>query len=186
MFTLVSYSTHSPSFYVHLIFGKKNGCTLDENRSGSFYFYSLSPFTLPKPSLSPPPPHPTIPFSLLSSCSLFYFHPCSRTPLTERPGLIHMSHRFMEIPIVFSQCAPLRGPWVACVSQHGLIYPISAPHYFTRLSHTMPHMQSHLEKCRCACKMSESLCTLSHTVLLHLNLTTCHLVQTGPSTNSTI
>lgn len=109
-------------------------------------FYSSKTFIVP-------PPHPTIPFSLLSSCSLFYFHPCSRAPLTERPGHIHMSHRFMEIPIVFSQCAPLRGPWVACVSQHGLIYPNSTPHYFTRLSHTMPHMQPHLEKCRCACKM---------------------------------
>lgn len=97
---------------------------------------------------------------------------CSWAPPTERRGHIHMSHRFTEIPIVFSQCAPLRGSWVACASQHGLIYPNSAPHYFTHPSHTMPHMQPHSGTSYV--HICIGLCTLSHTVMLHLNLTMDH------------
>lgn len=103
--------------------------------------------------------------------------------LTERLGHIHMSHRFTEIPIVFSQCAPLRGPWVACVSQRGPVHPNLTPHHFTQLSHTT---RSHLPTHTPHMYICISPHTLSHTMLSHLNLATCHSVQTGPSTNSTI
>lgn len=44
----------------------------------------------------------------------------------------HMSHQFMEIPIVFSQCAPpKKSMGVICVSQRGLVYP----KFHTALAH---------------------------------------------------
>lgn len=70
-----------------------------------------------------PPPLPTVPLSLPFFSAVFFFHPCFRAPPTERPA--HMSHQFMEIPIVFSHCAPLRGLWAACCSQHGLAHHLA-------------------------------------------------------------
>lgn len=46
--------------------------------------------------------------SALPPSFLHSFISYSGTPLTDKLGPIHMSHQFMEIPIVFSHCAPLR------------------------------------------------------------------------------
>lgn len=91
--------------------------------------------------------------------------------LMERLEQILMSLQFMEIPIVFSQCVTIRGLWVVCVTQHGFVY--TNAHRFTPLTVLNIYWL-----------VLYIYSTIS--VIFHLNVTTCHSVQTGPSTISTI
>lgn len=116
-----------------LLFYQKPQCA-----PSSSYFASFSPFIVQS----------------------FSSHPCSRAPLTERQRHAHMSHQFMEISIVFGQCATLRGLWVTFV----LILPQIQLHIFTQLSCILPHMQSNFRTPAYDMHVCICLYTLSHTL----------------------
>lgn len=63
---------------------------------------------------------------------------------TERQGLIHMSHQFTQIPIVFSHCAAQKGLLLACVSQHAFLYVKANAHTLTQLLQSDPSFQPHI------------------------------------------
>lgn len=109
-----------------LIFNDIHGRALDKTTDS----VSVSSLLLSHRPRCPPssPYYPSFPPFL---SAVFFLHLYSRAPLTESLEQIHMSHQFTEIPIVFSQCAPLRGLWV---SQHGLVY--MQPHIISHNSGT--------------------------------------------------
>lgn len=79
-----------------------------------------------------------------ASLRILVFDLYGRAPLTGDLGRIHVSHRFMAVPIVFRQCAPPRAV-VGCASQLGLMYSNATPHHFMQLSHTTLHTHRHLQ-----------------------------------------
>lgn len=109
---------------------------------------------------------PPIVFPSFSWPFFFFVRLCRRLP-TERQDLIHMSHQFIQIPIVFRHCAPPRAMLVVCISQHGLLYANT--------------LSTHTPWCSWMHRF-----TVCATAFSYLNVATCHLVQTGPSTSSTI